>query len=123
NLKHLALIKNKITEKENMTTMEMGGLQPEAKQKEKNNSLGMTQKLAFAQDIMDDQDILVLDEPFTAMDEDSVANNRNILKNFKEKWKTILLTSHNREDINFLCDEVYKINGSQLELDNSKSIS
>ena len=123
NLKHLSLINNKITDKEIITTMEMVGLQPEAKQKVKNYSQGMKQKLAFAQAIMEDQDILVLDEPFNAMDEDSVANTRNILKNFKEKGKTILLTSHNREDINFLCDEVYKINGSQLKLDNSKSIS
>src|SRR5699024_12884668 len=99
-----------------MTTMELVGLQPEAKQKVKNYSQGMKQKLAFAQAIMEDQDILVLDEPFNAMDEDSVANTRNILKNFKEKGKTILITSHNREDINYLCDVVYKIISSQLVL-------
>src|SRR5699024_1593848 len=93
NLKHLALINNKITDKEIMITMELVGLQPEAKQKVKNYSEGMKQKLAFAQAIMEDQDILVLDEPFNAMDEDSVANTRNILKNFKEKGKTILLRS------------------------------
>src|SRR5699024_255618 len=116
NLKHLALIKNKITDKEIMTTMELVGLQPEAKQKVKNYSQGMKQKLAFAQAIMEDQDILVLDEPFNAMDEDSVANTRTILKNFKEKWKYILLTCHNREDINFVCCRLYKIDGSQLEL-------
>src|SRR5699024_6156240 len=57
NLKHLALIKNKITDKEMMTTMELVGLQPEAKQKVKNYSQGMKQKLAFAQAIMEDQDI------------------------------------------------------------------
>ncbi|MGX4667947.1 ABC transporter ATP-binding protein [Cerasibacillus sp. JNUCC 74] len=119
NLKNLSIIKNKITDKEIITTMEMVGLQPEAKQKVKNYSLGMKQKLAFAQAIMEDQDILVLDEPFNGLDEDSVVKTRAILKTLKEKGKTILLTSHNREDINILCDKVFKINGSKLELDTS----
>ncbi|WP_373894712.1 ABC transporter ATP-binding protein [Virgibacillus natechei] len=119
NLKSLSIIKNKITDKDIIATMEMVGLHPEAKQKVKNYSVGMKQKLAFSQAIMEDQEILVLDEPFNGLDEDSVINARSIIKKLKSKGKTILLTSHNREDINILCDKTFKINGTSLELDSA----
>ncbi|TYS63937.1 ATP-binding cassette domain-containing protein [Bacillus infantis] len=115
NLKILAMIENKISDNKIKETMELVGLQPEAKQKVKNYSLGMKQKLAIAQAIMEDQQILILDEPFNALDVDSVKNIRQLIQKFKAEGKTILLTSHNQEDINLLCDEVYRINRLQLE--------
>lgn len=116
NLKELAMIENKITDDKIRKTMELVGLQPTAKQKVKSYSLGMKQKLAIAQAIMEDQQTLILDEPFNALDVDSVNNIRKILKDFKNHGKTIIFTSHNREDIEFLCDKVYAINNYQLEL-------
>ncbi|MEL3955960.1 ATP-binding cassette domain-containing protein [Caldifermentibacillus hisashii] len=115
NLKALAMINNKINDERIKLTMQLLGLQPDAKQKVKNYSLGMKQKLAIAQAIMEDQQTLILDEPFNALDEDSLRNIRQLLLEFKKEGKTILLTSHNREDIELICDEVYKINNYQLE--------
>ena len=68
NLKFLADIRGKIGNKEIRNAMEKVGLDPENKTKVDNYSLGMKQKLGLAQAIMEEQDILVLDEPFNALD-------------------------------------------------------
>ncbi|MGZ0084780.1 ABC transporter ATP-binding protein [Caldibacillus thermoamylovorans] len=115
NLKALALIRNQIDDDKIKQTMRMVGLNPESPQKVKHYSLGMKQKLAIAQAIMEDQQTLILDEPFNALDADSVETIRHLLRKFREEGRTILLTSHNQEDIDVLCDEVYKINRFTLE--------
>ena len=104
NLKYLAMINDKITDEQIKQAMIRVGLQPDAKPKVKNYSLGMKQKLAIAQSIMEDQDVLLLDEPFNALDIDSVENIRELLLTLKEERKTIVLTSHNQDDINILSD-------------------
>ena len=75
----------------------------------KKYSLGMKQKLAIIQAIMEDPDILILDEPFNSLDEGSVKLVRDILVEEKEKGKVIIISSHNKEDIELLCDKVYKM--------------
>ena len=72
-------------------------------------SHGMKQKLAIIQAIMEDPDILILDEPFNSLDEGSVKLVRDILVEEKEKGKVIIISSHNKEDIELLCDKVYKM--------------
>lgn len=116
NLKELALIKGKINDERISEAMEIVGLQPNAKQKVKNYSLGMKQKLAIAQAFMEDQQVLILDEPFNALDAGSVDRIRRLLLSFKDEGRTILITSHNQEDIRVLCDNVYRINDTQLEV-------
>lgn len=115
NLKKLADIQRLITDQEIKNAMLRVGLQPDSKQKVKHYSLGMKQKLALAQAIMENQEVLLLDEPFNGLDQDSVNNIRNMLLEFKTAGKTILLTSHNKEDIDLLCDHVYRINQRKLE--------
>ncbi|MEW5596823.1 ATP-binding cassette domain-containing protein [Peribacillus frigoritolerans] len=115
NLKELALIRGKINDEKIAKTMEIVGLQPQAKQKVKNYSLGMKQKLAIAQAIMEDQQMLILDEAFNALDAESVNRIRNLLLSFKDEGRTIIITSHNQEDINILCDHVFRINRYNLE--------
>ena len=68
-------------------------------------SLGMRQRLGLAQAIMEDPELLVLDEPFNGLDEDGVKDFRRYLLELKEKGKTIIMSSHNREDIEALCDD------------------
>lgn len=91
------------------------GLQPAAEQKVKNYSLGMKQKLALAQAMMEDQEVLLLDEPFNALDVDSVERVRQLLFSLKEQGKTIVMTSHNQEDIDLLCDHVYRVRNYALK--------
>lgn len=115
NLKQLAAIRKVITDVDIEQAMRTVGLQPGNRQKVKQYSLGMKQKLAIAQAIMEQQDILILDEAFNALDQNSVLRLRELLLSFKKEGKTIILTSHNQQDIDVLCDAVYRINQGRLE--------
>lgn len=116
NLEYLALIRKKIGKDEIKTAMERVGLDPNLKTKVKNYSLGMKQKLALCQAIMEDQDVLLLDEPFNALDKSSVENIRNLLLDLHKQSKTIFITSHNQMDIDLLCTKVYEIDNQKLKL-------
>ncbi len=115
NLRYLADIQHRISDEKIKEVMERVGLHYTIIQKVKNYSLGMKQKLAIAQAIMEDQEILLLDEPFNGLDVDSVENIRNLLKDLNKEGKTIILTSHNNEDIEVLCEHVFRIRNYSLE--------
>ena len=63
---------------------------------------------------MEDQKLLVLDEPFNALDEKSVKLFRELLIEYKKQEKLIILTSHNKEDIESLCDHTHRIQSGQI---------
>lgn len=109
NLKLLADIRKKIGKAEIQRTMFRVGLDPADKRIVRKYSLGMRQKLALAQAIMEKPDILLLDEPTNGLDEIAVDKIRTILMQEKERGALIVITSHNREDIVRLSDEVYRI--------------
>lgn len=105
NLELLAAINKKITEDDIRRSMESVGLDPGMRRHVGKYSLGMRQRLGLAQAIMEDPELLVLDEPFNGLDEDGVKDFRRYLLELKEKGKTIIMSSHNREDIEVLCDD------------------
>lgn len=115
NLKLLASIGDGIPLDKIKETMILCGLNPELKLHVKKYSLGMRQRLGIAQAIMEDQPILILDEPFNGLDRQGVEDIRRLLLELKKKGKLILLTSHNREDIELLCDEVYLMESGFVE--------
>ena len=115
NLKELARIQNKIEDSDIRLAMEQVGLAPNLTQKVKQYSLGMKQKLGIAQAIMENQQVLLLDEPFNALDADSVERIRTLLVQYKQEGRTIFLTSHQQQDIDLLCDEVYQIQETRLK--------
>ena len=106
NLKLLAQINGKITDDKISECMTCFGLDPKDKRSVKKYSLGMKQKLGIIQAVMEDQEILVLDEPMNSLDEESAARVREFLLTAKAE-KLIILASHNKEDIETLCDEIY----------------
>lgn len=114
NLKFLSEINGKIGEKEIKSAMTKVGLDPENKTKVENYSLGMKQKLGLAQTFMEGQDILILDEPFNALDYKTYEDVKSIIRMLKAEEKTIFLTSHHYKDIEQLCDKVYTIEDSHL---------
>ena len=95
--------------------MEMVGLNPDSKKQVGNYSIGMKQRLAIAQAIMENQEILILDEPMNGLDHKGVEEMRELFLNLKKEGKLILLASHNREDIDILCDEVYEMEMGELK--------
>lgn len=114
NLEFLAGIRRVIGKKEIRGSMERVGLDPDCRKKVGEYSLGMKQRLAIAQAIMEDPKILILDEPMNGLDDQGVEDIRKMLLQLKEEGKTILLASHDREDIEMLCDEVYEVNQGRL---------
>ena len=114
NLKFLADIQGRIGEEEIAVAMDKVGLDPSDKTKVDHYSLGMKQKLGLAQAIMEGQDILILDEPFNALDYKTYEDVRTIIRMLKAEGKTIFLTSHRYKDIDQLCDQVYSIEDGRL---------
>lgn len=109
NLKYLASIREKIDSNEIKESMSLVGLDSADKKHVDKYSMGMRQRLGIAQAIMEKPDILVLDEPMNALDKNGVEEMRRLFLKMKSEGKLILLTSHNREDIEILCDEVYEM--------------
>lgn len=115
NLKVLAAINNRISRKDIENAMYQVGLDPTMKKRVATYSLGMRQRLGIAQAIMEDPSLIILDEPFNGLDKHGVEEMREYFLFLKKKGKTILLTSHNTEDIEYLCDTV-------VEMDHGKFI-
>ncbi len=67
-------------------------------------SKGMNQRLALAQALLSEPDLLILDEPFNGLDPDSRLNSVEILKSYAKQGKSIFLTSHLLEDVQKVCD-------------------
>lgn len=122
NLEYLASIKNIIGKKEIKESMKRVGLDPSSKKKVGEYSLGMRQRLGIAQAIMENPDILILDEPMNGLDNQGVEDVREILLNLKDEGKSIILASHNKEDIEVLCDEVYEMDHGKLTVSHSVSL-
>ena len=114
NLKLLASIRNKISDSDIKSALNKVGLDPNDKKKYKKYSLGMKQKLALAQAIMENPELLILDEPFNGLDSYSVKDIREMLIDYKKEGKTILISSHIKEDIDILCDEVYELDRGNI---------
>lgn len=114
NLKLLASIRNKISDSDIKSALNKVGLDPNNKKKYKKYSLGMKQKLALAQAIMENPELLILDEPFNGLDSYSVKDIREMLIDYKKEGKTILISSHIKEDIDILCDEVYELDRGNI---------
>lgn len=115
NLEYLAGIRKIIGKKEIRSTMERVGLDPNSRKKVGKYSLGMRQRLGIAQAIMENPDILILDEPMNGLDNHGVEDVRRILLDLKAEGKTVILASHNKEDIEILCDEVYEMDHGVLD--------
>lgn len=115
NLEYLASIRGKIGKEQIESAMKTVGLDPSSKLRVGKYSLGMKQRLGIAQAIMEDQQLLILDEPMNALDKDAVEEMRKLFLNFKASGKTMLIVSHNEGDISALCDEVYEFDGARIK--------
>ena len=101
------------------TIMNLVGLDGKSRKRVSKYSMGMKQRLSIAQAIMENHDILILDEPMNGLDKKGCDDIRALLLDLKRKGKTILMSSHNKGDIDILCDRVYEMdNGviSNIEL-------
>ena len=109
NLKMLASLKGKVSDEEVKLAIKRAGLDPNDKKTYKKYSLGMKQKLGIANAVMGEPDLIILDEPINALDEQTVEKIREELMKLRDKDKIIVIACHDREELEFLCDTIYEI--------------
>ena len=114
NLKILASLQKKANALTIRAVLEQVGLDPDMKKPVGKYSLGMRQRLGFAQALMEDPSLLILDEPFNGLDKHGVVHIRNVIKGLREEGKTVILASHNQVDIAELCDTVCEMDAGIL---------
>ncbi|MCM1026709.1 MAG: ABC transporter ATP-binding protein [Roseburia sp.] len=115
NLSIIAGILKKVTRAELEETMRLVGLDPASQVRVGKYSLGMKQRLAIAQALMEKPALLILDEPFNAIDKKTVKDFRELLARLNtQEGVTILMTSHHQEEIEGLCRNVYQIDSKEL---------
>lgn len=120
NLKYLYVIRNQLNKKVIRDTLSQVGLDSSDKKHVSKYSMGMKQRLAIAQAIMENPQILILDEPMNGLDKRGMQDIRELLITLRNQGKTILLASHNTEDIKILCDYVYIIENGKIKIQDIK---
>ena len=114
NLRWLSRIGERLPRERLHEVMDLVGLDPSSKKKVAAYSLGMRQRLGLAQALMGKPRLLILDEPFNGLDKRGVEEVRSLLLGLKQEGVTILLASHNPDDIRLLCDTVHEMDAGVL---------
>lgn len=114
NLKMLADIGKGLSEQEIKTTLSEVGLDPEDKKAYKKYSLGMKQKLGIAAAIMEHPDIIILDEPINALDQESVEAVKKLIIRERNRGAVIILACHDAEELEYLADEIVPIQEGKI---------
>ncbi|MDD2957537.1 MAG: ATP-binding cassette domain-containing protein [Lachnospiraceae bacterium] len=114
NLHFLTMIRNKIGKEEIISSLKKAGLDPYSKLHVGKYSMGMKQRLGIAQAIMEKPQILILDEPMNGLDHDGVEEMRALFLDLRKEGTLIILASHNKDDVEILCDEVYEMDKGVL---------
>lgn len=115
NLEILADLRGNLTGRDITVSLLRVGLNPGLPKPVSQYSLGMRQRLGIAQAIMEDPELLILDEPFNGLDKHGVQEMRALLQEEKKRGKTILLSSHNREDLRILCDRIFEMDAGVIK--------
>jgi ABC-2 type transport system ATP-binding protein len=114
NLELLAKIQRKVSGEKVAATLRFVGLDPHDRKPVGAYSTGMRQRLGLAQAIMEDPDLLILDEPTNGLDIDGQREIYDYLVDLRAHGKTILLTSHSKDEIKILCDRAFVMANGKL---------
>lgn len=114
NLKILASIQNIITDSEIRQAILDVGLDLDDKRAYRKYSLGMKQRLGIACALMEHPDIILLDEPINALDENGVLLIRNLLLKAKDRGAIVIVACHDKEELELLADEIYSLSDGKI---------
>ncbi len=114
NLEYLAGMKKEIGKAEIRNALTRVGLDPDDRRTYRKYSLGMKQRLAIAQAIMEKPDVIMLDEPTNALDRNGVKLIRDVILEEKERGALILLASHNPDDLSLLADQLFEMENGRI---------
>ncbi len=109
NLSLIASIKGKVGKEELREVMRRVGLDPDNRKRCRTYSQGMRQRLGLAMALMEAPDLLVLDEPTNALDEDGVGDLQRMVLEEKERGAAVLVSSHDHDFLTAVCDRIYRM--------------
>lgn len=99
------------------------GLEKDAHLKVSAYSKGMKSRLNFVKALLHDPAILFLDEPMSGLDPFNARAMKELILKQKARGKTIVLTTHNMHDAEYLCDRVaFIIDGQVVALDDPEAL-
>lgn len=82
------------------------GLDPDSQQRVRTFSRGMQQRLAIARVLLHEPDLLLLDEPYTGLDQHAVGRLQTLLDAFQSDGRTIILSTHDLARGLAVCDDI-----------------
>ena len=120
NLKSLASIQRRINDDEIKDSIRSVGLDPQDRRPFRKYSLGMKQRLGIACAVMEKPDIVLLDEPYSALDDNAIALTSEIIQKQRQRGGLVILASHEWDTIRDIVDRTVdmengKIVGSQFQ--------
>ncbi len=119
NLFLLAMIKGTATKEDIRNALERVGLDPDDKRTYRKFSLGMKQRLGIACAIMEKPEILILDEPVNALDEDGIALVHDILEEERRRGALIIIACHDKEEMNALANKFFIVSEGKVRSDDN----
>lgn len=96
------------------------GLDPNDSRKYRKYSLGMKQRLGVAGAILGNPDLIILDEPFNALDANGISMIHNLILGLKSLNRIVLVACHSDSELNSLADRTFGIEKGALVLSGSK---
>lgn len=114
NLSSLASIKNVVSRESIMEFMTYFDFNPHDKKKMKHYSLGMKQKIGIISALMEMPQLILLDEPLNGLDEESSEKVLNLLSERKKADALIVIASHDKEELDFLADEIIEMRDGKI---------
>ena len=117
NLKYLAGINKDFDQEETERLLRLFDLLDYIDDKVKSYSLGMRQKLAIVQALMEHQHLIVLDEPTNGLDQESVAMFLAEMRHQRDKGNTVIIASHHSDELNQIADHIHTMREGMLSVD------
>lgn len=114
NLKLIAEIQNKVGDEEINSVIRSVGLNPDDRRTYRKYSLGMRQRLGIACAVMGNPGIVLLDEPFNALDEAGIEQIRNLIYSVRDSGSVVIIACHDREELESLSDEIFLLNDGKI---------
>lgn len=97
-----------------MRVLEIAGLAARKDAAFKTYSLGMKQRLAIANTLLGDPEVLILDEPSNGLDPAGIAEVRSLIKQLAQSGKTIIMASHLLDEVEKVCTHVAVLQKGKL---------
>ena len=96
--------------------LKLTGMYENRNKKNKEMSKGMGQLIQFIVTVVHDPDLIILDEPFSGLDPVRTASVQSIIRDLRDEGKTIILSTHQMNKVEEVCDKVLMINQGRTVL-------